>query len=225
MELAASVARKELEYMKASAMKSFRDSGITLIQNSIGTINGQRNSAEHQIQKLNEELQNLEQQLNGVTARNQDAAKKVVLYENPELEDAMQERIQIALDHKERQLQAELLRQLEQRAIEMDAEKHRSLEGIPGGVLNTPAKIDFFGDNARLENEYNQLENERIAKDNELKFVSSKHQQVREKLQATNAQLAALKREVGDLHQQNTLMKEEISGLHNDTNKDERIKD
>lgn len=51
-------------------------------------------------------------QIDAMRKQNDESAKKVSLYEDPELEDAMQERAQVALDRKEKALQAELQERL-----------------------------------------------------------------------------------------------------------------
>jgi predicted nuclease with TOPRIM domain len=74
------------------------------IQASEGII--QKEGAKENI--LRAEEAKLREQLADLKKRNEEWARKVALYENPELEDAMQERILLAVDRKEKQLQAEL---------------------------------------------------------------------------------------------------------------------
>jgi len=105
IELATAIATKELQAMKATAGKSYKESMNTLMQNSIGEINGKTNATEAQVLKLQDELRQLEGELGKTVEKNKEAAKQVLPYESPEHEEEMQERIMVALDEKDKQLQ------------------------------------------------------------------------------------------------------------------------
>jgi hypothetical protein len=61
---------------------------------------------------LKAEEDRIRDQVAELKKRNEVSARKVALYEDPEIEDAMQERIQLAMDRKEKQLQAELKKKI-----------------------------------------------------------------------------------------------------------------
>lgn len=52
-----------------------------------------------------------------------------------------------------------------------------------------------------------------------MKYLQSKQEQIKERLRLTSEQLARLKREAVELHEQNASMKEEITTLQNETDK------
>lgn len=123
MELSAKIAEKKLLLLRTSVEKAYnvcahlggtcltnlkQDYVVTTIRSAIHEIEATNQNEKIKLDNLRAEETKYQDQLAELNRRNEDAARKVALYENAELEDAMQERIQLAMARKEKVLHAEL---------------------------------------------------------------------------------------------------------------------
>lgn len=85
---------------------------VSTIQAAINTTEGNNQQEEKRVNNLRADEAKHRDQLAELKKRNEESASKVALYEDPDLEDAMNERIQNATDRKEKALQAELKKKI-----------------------------------------------------------------------------------------------------------------
>lgn len=82
------------------------------MKGTLKTLKDKGNSDDARNASLTDERNKLQHQTAEIRKRNNAAEAKVALYEGPEIDYAMQERIQMAVDAKEKELQAKLQEKL-----------------------------------------------------------------------------------------------------------------
>jgi hypothetical protein len=127
VEVCTLLAQKEVHLMRATAEHSYQVCKVLLkicfliiakeflvatMKEAVGIIRNRIQQEDLRLQRLTSDYANVHQQLTDIKKRNEELAHKVSLYEDPELADEMEERIQMALDRKEKALQAELQQKL-----------------------------------------------------------------------------------------------------------------
>ena len=81
---------------------------MSTVRAALQTMDGNNQQEGDKEDSLKAEQAKNREQVAELKKRNEEMARKVSLYEDPLLEDAMHERIQMSLDRKEKLLQAEL---------------------------------------------------------------------------------------------------------------------
>jgi len=220
VNLSSAIALKQVELMKSDAENSYNQVLVKTMQSAINTIQDRIKKEEHRNDSLAGEHAGLQHKLAESKRRNEEAAAKVALYEDPELEDAMQERIQMALDAKEKELQAHLQEQLDKKAQEIGDEDRAN----EPNQLITPRKMDLVGDSVRLENECYQLEEHKTSLELQSKGVRAQRDSLADKLRIVQEKKALLQKNIGELTDQHANMVEELESLKNDSITDKKTR-
>jgi hypothetical protein len=212
VELGAEIANKKLVVMESTAEKAYNDHLISTIRAAIQTMEAIIQQEEVKENNLRTEDAKHREQLAELKKINEESARKVSLYENPELVDAMQERIQLALDNKEKLLQAELKGKIDAKAQELAVSSSTS----GNNQFITPRKMDLFGEHVQLENDIKILDAEKNSTVLQLKSAATTKEKFLSRVKASQENVDNSQKLIADCDNKRIALTEDIATLKTD---------